>query len=153
MKTIKRFEKQNNRTTEQVTINPWAILFICLILVLLLLSFFWILYPSDAASKGQAVVAQIYQNGTLLETIDLSRVTAPYELTVTGENSRQNIISVRPGSIGMLHADCPDKLCVKQGFYSTPSLPITCLPNKVVIELKVWDDTREDIILPDIITY
>lgn len=153
MKTIKSIEKQNKCTTEQAKRNPWILFFICLILVLLLLSFLWILHPSGAASADKVVVAHIYQNGSLLESIDLSRVTTPYELTVTGENGRKNMIAVRPGSIGMLHADCPDQLCVKQGFYSSPSLPITCLPNKVVIELKVWDASREDMIIPDIITY
>ena len=70
-----------------------------------------------------------------------------------GENGCVNEVEVRPGSIGILSADCPDKLCVRQGFISDTRLPITCLPNRLVIRLRPVSDTAEDMPIPDTVTY
>jgi hypothetical protein len=44
-----------------------------------------------------------------------------------------NTVAISKGRVAMTHADCPDKRCVKQGFSKT--LPIICLPNRVLIEI------------------
>ncbi|HNZ88555.1 MAG TPA: NusG domain II-containing protein [Candidatus Cloacimonas acidaminovorans] len=45
-----------------------------------------------------------------------------------------NTVEIKNGKVRMKFADCPDKRCVKQGF--TKSMPIICLPNKLVIEIQ-----------------
>lgn len=50
-----------------------------------------------------------------------------------------NTVEIKNGKVAMIHADCPDKRCTKQGF--SRNLPIICLPNKVLIEIK---DREED---------
>jgi len=45
-----------------------------------------------------------------------------------------NTIQIRNGRVRMLKADCKDKRCVKQGYNDL--LPIICLPNKLVVEIK-----------------
>lgn len=45
-----------------------------------------------------------------------------------------NTFQIKAGKVSMIHADCPDKRCVKQG--STSKLPIVCLPNKLIIQIK-----------------
>ncbi len=105
------------------------------------------------AGKGeQAVIACIYQEGTLLYRIPLSRVTESYTIKVTSQHGNENIISITPGSIGMESANCPDKLCVKQGFFSTPSIPITCLPADLVIVLE-WENAEASDKDVDMLTY
>lgn len=44
-----------------------------------------------------------------------------------------NTVEIKKGKVRMKFSDCPDKRCVKQGF--TKSMPIICLPRKVVIEI------------------
>lgn len=44
-----------------------------------------------------------------------------------------NTVEIRNGKVRMKYADCPGQRCVKQGF--TSSMPIICLPNKVMIEI------------------
>ena len=73
--------------------------------------------------------------------------------TVTGENGCVNEIEVRPGSIAIISADCPDKLCVHQGFISDSRLPITCLPNRLVIQLRPVSDSAETVAAPDAVAY
>lgn len=97
--------------------------------------------------------AEIYQDGTLLYTIDLNNVTANYELTVTGDNNAYNVILVEQGQISMKEASCPDKLCVHMGKIHNASLPVTCLPNKVVIRIVLDTDNKTDTDTPDAIVY
>mgnify|MGYP004655726629 FL=1 len=108
-----------------------------------------ILLPQNRAA---GYTADIYQSGELLTSIDLSAVSQPYTFTVTGENGCTNKIEVRPDQIGILSADCPDKLCVHQGFISDSRLPITCLPNRLVIQLRPTAG-QESSITVDINTY
>lgn len=69
-------------------------------------------------------------------SIPLDGSVAPHCFTVTGADGCVNEIEVRSDSIGVISADCPDKLCVHQGFISSTGLPIVCLPNKLVIRLR-----------------
>lgn len=128
-----------------------AILIAAVLLLLAAISLAVLLFPKQPA---QGYIADIYQNGSLLASIALNEVEEPYTFTVTGEDGCTNEISVRPGSIGITAADCPDKLCVQQGFISNAALPITCLPNRVVICLRPdGSSVSQDPITPDIISY
>lgn len=98
-------------------------------------------------------MAEIYQDGTLLYTIDLNTVTDSYELTVTGDNNAYNVILVEQEQISMKEASCPDKLCVHMGKIHNASLPVTCLPNKVVIRIVPDTDNGNDTDTPDAIVY
>lgn len=102
--------------------------------------------------RAQSCVADIYQNGQLLMSIPLDEVQAPYTLDITGEDGSLNRIEVRPGSIGVVFADCPDLLCVKQGFVHSPTIPITCLPNRLVIQLRPAEGMSAET-EPDAVTY
>nr|WP_318684815.1 NusG domain II-containing protein [uncultured Acetatifactor sp.] len=122
---------------------------------LLLLIAVCALWITLGSKKEEGVTADVYQDGVLIESIDLSAVPESYTLTVTGENGCTNVVEVRPGSIGIISADCPDQICVRQGFIGSPLLPITCLPNKLVIQLRGHDAASEDggTVIPDMIAY
>lgn len=110
---------------------------IVLALILLLLVLGSLLWIRAAAGKADSdsMQANIYQNGKLIHSIALNGVSHTYTFTVTGADNCYNEIEVRPGSIGIISADCPDKLCVHQGFTDSSLLPITCLPNHLVIQI------------------
>lgn len=80
-----------------------------------------------------AKTAQIIQDGQVIQTIDLQNVKEPYEFEITAKNGGHNTIRVENGKIGIIHASCPDKICVKQGFITNGTLPIVCLPNKLSV--------------------
>ena len=107
-----------------------------------------------STESGQALYADLYQNGELLQTIRLDTVIGEYTFDVPGENDATNTVCVRPGSIAIVSASCPDQICVHQGFISTSLLPITCLPNRLVIRVReeaaIPDDTAP---VPDGVTY
>ena len=130
-------------------IQPLPILLGAALTLLAAISLLLILLPQNRAA---GYTADIYQSGKLLTSIDLSAVSQPYTFTVTGENGCTNEIEVRPDQIGIISADCPDKLCVHQGFISDSRLPITCLPNRLVIQLCPTDEP-DSLITVDINTY
>lgn len=108
----------------------------------------------QSTEDGQTLYADLYQNGELLQTICLDTVVGEYTFDIPGEAGATNTVCVRPGSIAIVSASCPDQICVHQGFISTSLLPITCLPNRLVIRVReeaaVPDDTT---ITPDGVTY
>lgn len=80
-------------------------------------------------------VAKILAEGEVVMEIDLSQVTAPYSFTLEWSDGHYSTFGVEPGRICILDANCPDRLCVRQGWMSDGTVPITCLPFRVVIEL------------------
>lgn len=73
--------------------------------------------------------AKIYLDGELLASVELDRAAEPY----TVEAGEGNTVQVEKGRVRMLHADCPDQLCVDMGWTSSPLKPVVCLPNRVMI--------------------
>lgn len=103
------------------------------------------------SSHTDTLTARIYQNGILLETIDLSAVTQSYSFTVNAPDGGQNTIEVRPGAIGITDADCPDRLCVSMGYADSSLLPIVCLPHGLVIEIE--EQAAAPDAVPDALSY
>ena len=79
--------------------------------------------------------ARVYQDGRLTRTVDLSQVSEPFTFTVEGP-AGTNTVQVEPGRIRVSAADCPDQVCVHQGWISTGVVPIVCLPNRLVIQIE-----------------
>ena len=78
--------------------------------------------------KG-ALRAEIWLDGELVETVDLTALTEEREIPV-GEHVT---VLAAPGRVRVLHSDCPDKLCEHMGWSSSPAKPIICLPNRVTV--------------------
>ena len=81
-----------------------------------------------------APTARILRDGVLLEEIDLDRVAEPYSFTLE-DGSGANTVQVERGRIRISAADCPDQVCVKQGWISGGAVPIICLPHRLTIEI------------------
>lgn len=79
-------------------------------------------------------VANIYQDGVCIHSVDLNAVKEAYQLPITSARGT-NTILVEPGRICMLSADCDDQICVHAGWLSDRAAPIVCLPHRIVIEL------------------
>lgn len=87
------------------------------------------------SGKDTGATALIYQNGVCIETIDLSAVTQAVSLRIEWEDGGYNLVSIEPGRICVAEANCPDQVCVRQGWSSNGATPIACLPHRLVIEL------------------
>ena len=81
------------------------------------------------------VIAQIYQHGELVEELRLDQVTEGYTISLTGADGAENVVEVEPGRIRVQSANCPDQVCVRQGWISDASVPVVCLPHQVIIQI------------------
>lgn len=102
--------------------KTWIVLLLGLLILSVGLSL-WLLLP-----RPDAAFAEVSSGGKVVCVLDLS---IDRELTVTAPGGGENTLAVRQGRIGVIHADCPDGVCIAQGFCSGGR--IICLPNRLVI--------------------
>lgn len=121
-----------------------AVILISLIGILLVTSVIAYMIQRTADSSGSSYYVRIMQDGKCIEKIDLSKVEEAYEITVESKSGGHNTVEVRPGSVGIVDADCPDKLCQKQGFIENGTEPIVCLPNRLIIEFEKKEVSEEE---------
>lgn len=105
-----------------------------------------------AQKPDTTYTAYLYQDGQLLQTIPLSQITDSRRFTIRASDGGYNTIEASGNGISIAEADCPDQICVLQGTIRDSLLPITCLPHRLVIELKP-DDAAVSNISPDAVAY
>ena len=76
-------------------------------------------------SAGAGVVVRV--DGQEVARYSLSR-DGRYEL-----NGGSNILVIEQGEAYLIDANCPDKLCVRQGKIRSTGQVITCLPNRLTV--------------------
>ena len=108
----------------------WLYLFIAVLFFLSLIQLFLM-----AFNPPSGTVATVYQDGTAIKQIDLRTVEASYTFTVTGESGAENVVLISPGGISVSAANCRDQICVHQGIITDGTVPIVCLPHRVVIQI------------------
>lgn len=109
---------------------------ILIIVTLLLLAASGIAAYMTYHAKNESKTALIYQGDKLIYTIDLDSVTQAYTIEIISGDGHKNTVEVRNGKIGIISADCPDKICVNTGFIGDGVMPIVCVPNGVMIVVK-----------------
>lgn len=80
----------------------------------------------------QKNTVRIVSDGEVIETIDLS--TAEDRMFDVTYEGHVNTVEIQDHQIRVSQADCPDKTCVNMGWLRSSSMPIVCLPHKLVIE-------------------
>ena len=127
--------------------NKNLIAVITLLIIIGVLSVIWIFLSGGMKENLETsiITAKIYQNGKEIYSINLNEVKESYELEIDGENGAKNIILVEKGQISVKEASCPDKICIKTGPVSNGRLPITCLPNHLVIQIEEEKTDNVDI--------
>ena len=107
---------------------PWARAILALLLIsCIAAAYLWF-------GKTTKVVANVYQNGLCIHSVDLSQVEESYTIRIEGKTT--NTIAVEPGRIRVQAATCPDHICVDQGWISDGLIPIVCLPNSLTIQIE-----------------
>ncbi|MDD5596121.1 MAG: NusG domain II-containing protein [Candidatus Omnitrophica bacterium] len=101
-----------------------------LITLVLFFSVFCVTRLSHSQQSQPGKLALIYEKNKLLEKISLDK-----EGMITLLNGKMQI-EVRKGKIRVRQADCPQHLCVNMGWIQYGGQTITCVPNKVSIEVK-----------------
>lgn len=86
-------------------------------------------------SDEDLLTATISQHGQVIQTICLSQVSSPYELTFQDGHGGINKVEVSKNHIRMIESNCPDQICVKHGPIHPNEPPAVCLPHELIIEV------------------
>ena len=113
--------------------TKWYLLIFTLVILVCGFAVFW----ANRETGGR--YASIYRDGVCVLVIDLDRVEETYTVPI-GEG---NTAEVSRDGIRMVCADCPDQICVSQGFVAAAH-PVICLPNRVSIHLSAEDPESVD---------
>ena len=98
-----------------------------LIAVLMIFAMIPLALMSDADKK----IAVVKIDGRIVRELDL---TAEETFTLETRGGK-NFIAVRGGTVAVVAADCPDKICVRRGVIDTVGETIACVPHGVLIEI------------------
>ena len=77
-----------------------------------------------------AVKAEIYLDGELIKTVDLSEE----QTFIVGEHYH-NTVHVAEGKIAIIESDCPGRDCVHSGAINSSGRVLVCLPNSLEIRV------------------
>ena len=87
--------------------------------------------PLDQLFPAQATITS---DGKVVRTIDLDPAGGKQTLQVSGRLGPATV-EVAGGRIRMRAANCPEQICVKQGWIQEPGATIVCLPGEIIIHL------------------
>jgi len=96
-----------------------------------------------ASAGSGTLAAQISVGGKVVQTVPL-REGYRQELRLQSDG-HYNVIEIVNGKIRILEADCPDQLCVRNGWISIATQQIVCLPHRLVIKIVADDNDIDDI--------
>lgn len=94
-------------------------------------------------------MAYIYQDGALIDAVDLAKVNEEQQILITAKNGGSNIVCIAPGKICVQEATCPDHVCVQQGWIDDGIYPIVCLAQQVDYPHR---ERKGDTTVPDVMT-
>ncbi|MDO5116489.1 MAG: NusG domain II-containing protein [Synergistaceae bacterium] len=91
----------------------------------------WTFFTQQRAGEGLSV-AEIALDGRVVERLPLNG--PPREIRVESAGGF-NIIRTENGRAAVVSADCPDGVCVRQGWISRGGGGAVCLPHKLVVRI------------------
>ena len=101
-----------------------------LLLAILAIGSILLVFIKVTGQKGDRVVVTV--DGAVFGEYDLDQDRQVLIETEAGIN----LLVIQSGSCFLEDADCPDKLCVKQGTINNVGQSIICLPHRVVISIE-----------------
>lgn len=118
----------NGRTKPRIKTRTWililaVILGVCVVSILL-------------ARRQPSLIVGVYSDGELVRRIDLNRVREEERYPVESADGGSNVILIQPGRICVESADCPDQICVLEGWLPDFGLPLVCLPHNLLIQIE-----------------
>ena len=78
-------------------------------------------------------LVEIVQDGTVIQTIDIANAEDQEIRIPSLDGTSYNLVTVKDGTIAVTEAGCPDQTCVHMGVLRSESLPIVCLPNRLIV--------------------
>ena len=91
----------------------------------------WIFLGKSAAENPRVVIEV---DGEVYASYDMDEVKGI--VPISTPNGGENRLWVQEDLVFMDEANCPDQTCVKQGVIKDGTVPIVCLPHKVIVRIE-----------------
>ena len=91
----------------------------------------WILFRDGSVEQPRVVIEV---DGEVYASYDLDEVKGI--VPISTPNGGENRLWVQEDLVFMDEANCPDQTCVKQGVIKDSTVPIVCLPHKVIVRIE-----------------
>ena len=91
----------------------------------------WILFGRSSAADPRVVIEV---DGEIFADYDMDEVKGI--IPISTPNGGENRVWVQEDLVFMDSANCPDQTCVKQGVIKDGTVPIVCLPHKVIVRIE-----------------
>ena len=131
--------------------NFWDIIITVFIIILsLILSVFFYFIPANSGDTvGVYVMGKLEYQLSLNEDTTLTLHKGEYnnEMHTFPHLLGDLTIEIKDEKVRILENECPNKICVNQGWVSIANIPITCAPNNVVIVIENVNSDTPDIIM------
>lgn len=130
--------------------NIIDVILIPILIIAALIASFCVFYIPKDSGKSVSIYIQTVKEYSLDLNVNQTLILTP------GEYNKE--LNQFPSLQGEMHIEIKDKrirvekeesplhVCSKQGWVSTPNLPVTCAPNKVIIVIE--SNTAENIEIP-----
>jgi len=105
-----------------------------LLVAIFALAFPWLqssLFPMATSSSRAVIKAR----GKIVREVDLSGRGGRSTLVVNGRVG-PSTLEVEGKRIRMKEANCPDKICVRQGWIEKPGDSIACIPGEIIVRIE-----------------
>ena len=102
---------------------------IVFVAVIVIAAAIWAVIASKSTDNTKVVIVQ---NNKVIYELDLSK-ESDRSFRIESPDGGWNEVCIKDGKICISDADCHDHTCVKTGVLRSESIPIVCLPHKLVI--------------------
>ncbi|WP_129723619.1 NusG domain II-containing protein [Xylanivirga thermophila] len=105
----------------------------CVVLLFILIGIFGAKWLARGEYERQVIVEV---DGRIIEKIPMSVDTIGKEFTIETGNGGYNVIRIDDKGVSIIDANCPDKICIHEGWIQDPGQVIVCLPHKMVVKIE-----------------
>ncbi|MGC9367121.1 MAG: NusG domain II-containing protein [bacterium] len=113
---------------------PYKLDYLIILLLVLLSGSVIISRIFTVPSSGQQLLIQTYRGQT--DTINLNQDTVIHVQGRMGIST----VEVNSGRARIISSPCPRKICINQGWISSPGKSIVCIPNGILIKISGQED-------------
>ena len=104
-----------------------------LIGILVVASLAGIIYPAFVfRAEGGVAQVIISVDGKVVRSVKLD---GHHEVIRVEGTDGYDVVEIFDNKVRIVEADCPDKLCLKQGWIAWSPQQLVCLPNRVVVKI------------------
>lgn len=106
-----------------------------LIITIVIISVISLIFINKSVSSYEEKYISIQVDGKEVKRIKFDSSLVGETIPIKTEYG-YNLLEIGEDKVRVIEADCPDQLCVKQGYISRVGEAIVCLPNRLVVEIK-----------------